>query len=566
MLKNIENLKQHFVLGILSLFSILSCVVGLVPATAGNREPAKVNLPKPKLIVAISVDQFSADLFAEYRGGFTGGLKRLQQGIVFPSGYQSHAATETCPGHSTILTGARPARSGIIANDWLDPNSMRKGKDGKTDYAVYCAEDESIAGSNSSDYTVSPVHLKVPTLGDRLKIVAPNSRVVAVSGKDRAAVMMGGHKADSIWWWGGKGFVTYKGINTPPPASVAKVNALVTADIAKTYAPALSPKCVSHNVAVSIGGGKSVGTLQPRKADDARGFRATSQFDQRTLDIASGLIGEMQLGKKTDVDVLAISLSATDYVGHTYGTAGGEMCQQVFALDTILGMFFAKLDALKTPYAVVLTADHGGHDLPERNRQNAAPDAKRISGPTLSEVNKQLVEKHGLSAPPLLGQVVGGDIYLSKDVPATKRQAILTDAMAIMATHPDVQAIFGRESFLKRPAPSGPPENFSLLDRAGASFDPVRSGDLYVVLKPRVTPIPSAGMGYVATHGSIWDYDRRVPILFWWPGAQGFEQPLGVETVDIMPTLASLIDLPVPAAEIDGHCLDLERGVATNCK
>src|SRR5687768_17044015 len=77
-------------------------------------------LPKPKLIVAIAVDQFSADLFAEYRAHFTGGLKRLGSGVVFPSGYQSHAATETCPGHATILTGARPARSGVIGNDWYD--------------------------------------------------------------------------------------------------------------------------------------------------------------------------------------------------------------------------------------------------------------------------------------------------------------------------------------------------------------------------------------------------------------------------------------------------------------
>jgi predicted AlkP superfamily pyrophosphatase or phosphodiesterase len=565
-LKNIHKLKQLCALAVIDMAAILLSIIGSAPVIANSGAPSKIDPPKPKLVVAISVDQFSADLFAEYRGQFTGGLKRLQQGVVFPSGYQSHAATETCPGHSTILTGARPARSGIIANDWLDPNSTRKSKSGTIDYAVYCAEDESISGSNSSDYTVSSVHLKVPTLGDRLKIVSPDSRVVAVSGKDRAAVMMGGHKTDSIWWWGGKSFVTYKGINTPPPASVAKVNALATADIAKAYAPALSPKCISHNVAVSIGGGKSVGTLQPRKADDARGFRATSQFDQRTLDLATGLIGEMQLGKKTAVDVIAISLSATDYVGHTYGTAGGEMCQQVFALDTMLGMFFAKLDTLKTTYAVVLTADHGGHDLPERNRQNAALDAKRIAGPTLGEINKQLASKYQLSFDPLLGQAIGGDAYLNKNVPAPKRQAILDDAMALLAAHPDVFAVFGRESFLKRPAPSGPSENYSLLDRAMASFDPVRSGDLYVVLKPRVTPIPTAGLGYVATHGSIWDYDRRVPILFWWPGAQGFEQPLGVETVDILPTLASLIDLPVPAAEIDGHCLDLERGEESNCK
>jgi predicted AlkP superfamily pyrophosphatase or phosphodiesterase len=97
------------------------------------------------------------------------------------------------------------------------------------------------------------------------------------------------------------------------------------------------------------------------------------------------------------------------------------------------------------------------------------------------------------------------------------------------------------------------------------SHDPARSGDLFVVLRPYVTPIMSSTGGYVATHGSPWDYDRRVPILFWAPGMRGFEQPNPVETVDIMPTLASLIGLPVKAPEIDGRCLDLDTGTGDNC-
>jgi predicted AlkP superfamily pyrophosphatase or phosphodiesterase len=133
-------------------------------ATAPAPAPAP---PAPKLIVV--VDQFSADLFSEYRGKVTGGLKRMQGGVVFPSGYQSHAASETCPGHSTILTGGRPARTGIIANGWSDPASTRTGKDGKVDYGVYCAEDPSVAGSTSDTYTVSATHLKIPTMGDRMK-------------------------------------------------------------------------------------------------------------------------------------------------------------------------------------------------------------------------------------------------------------------------------------------------------------------------------------------------------------------------------------------------------------
>ena len=110
------------------------------------------------------------------------------------------------------------------------------------------------------------------------------------------------------------------------------------------------------------------------------------------------------------------------------------------------------------------------------------------------------------------------------------------------------------------------PDVWTLMDKLRASYHPQRSGDFIIALKPRVTPIPEPGVGYVATHGSVWDYDRRVPILFWRKGMAGFEQPNAVMTVDIMPTLAALIDLPVDANKIDGRCLDLISGPESSCR
>src|SRR3954451_11744262 len=137
---------------------LLAALFALAGCAASPQPPQR-----PRLIVAISVDQFSADLFAQYRQYYTGGLRRLEQGVVFPSGYQSHAATETCPGHSTILTGDRPARTGIIANNWFDQGVTR------SDVSIYCAEDERAPGSSSVNYKVSPDHLLVPTLGELMK-------------------------------------------------------------------------------------------------------------------------------------------------------------------------------------------------------------------------------------------------------------------------------------------------------------------------------------------------------------------------------------------------------------
>ncbi|HLL59104.1 MAG TPA: alkaline phosphatase family protein, partial [Allosphingosinicella sp.] len=150
---------------------------------------------RPKLIVAISVDQLSADLFQQYRQYYDGGLKRLSEGVVFPAGYQGHNATETCPGHSTILTGSRPARTGIIANNWFNPAATREDK------GVYCSEDPRVPGSSSDKYTVSSFHLRVPALGDHMKRADPRSRTAVVAGKDRAAIMMGGYNPDQRWWW-----------------------------------------------------------------------------------------------------------------------------------------------------------------------------------------------------------------------------------------------------------------------------------------------------------------------------------------------------------------------------
>ena len=142
-------------------FSALVASVLLAAPSVQAPAEAQAQIPPgmPKLLVVISVDQFSADLFDEYRPQFSGGLARLASGAAFRNGYQSHAATETCPGHSTILTGAHPARTGIIGNLWIDQSVTRSDK------TIYCAEDERAPGSSSTSYTLSPCHLLVPTFG-----------------------------------------------------------------------------------------------------------------------------------------------------------------------------------------------------------------------------------------------------------------------------------------------------------------------------------------------------------------------------------------------------------------
>ena len=532
-----------------------------LPICAQAPAPAPPPAASPRLIVAISVDQFSADLFSEYRPYYSGGLKRLSEGAVFPRGYQSHAATETCPGHSTILTGSRPSRTGIIANSWIDLNAARADK------TIYCAEDESQPGSSSSNYVASPVHLRVPTLGGRMKAANPAARVVSIAGKDRAAIMMGGSKADQVWWLGPKGYVSYPNVPTPP--LVERVNQIFAQRLA-TANPGfeLPPQCAPKDFPVSIGADRSVGTGRfARPADSFSAFRTSPEQDAMTLAFAAAAIENMGLGKQGQTDIISIGLSATDVIGHAYGTEGTESCIQIDRLDRELGAFFDQLDKQGIDYVVMLTADHGGHDLPERHRQNAMPMEQRVDRALMPRaLSEAVAARTGIGGKDLIrADGPSGDLYFDRNLTRAQRAKVEAATLALLRAHPQVETVFTKAQIAAAPSPSGPPESWSLLQEARASFDAERSGDLLLLLKPRITPMPDPIKGAVATHGSPWDTDRRVPILFWRKGMRHFEQPLGVETVDILPTLAALINLSVPKGEIDGRCLDLIAGEGDSC-
>lgn len=530
-----------------------------VAAPAPAPTPA-VPAGAPRLLVAIAVDQFSADLFAQYRSHFTAGLGRLQQGAVFPAGYQSHAATETCPGHSTILTGVHPARTGIIANNWIDQSVARSKK------VVYCAEDETKAAADPKDYVASVGHLLVPTLGERIKATWPTSRNIAVSGKDRATLMMGGHVIDQAYWWKGSGFVTLDG-KTLGPAAQAQ-NAAVAATLAsgdKAYD--LPAWCVPRERAVTAGA-VTVGTgrfaLNP---GDATGYRVSPRLDRAVLELAARLVEEQKLGKGPSPDMLSVSLSVTDFVGHGYGTEGTEMCIQLQQVDAALGDFFAALDRTGADYAVVLTADHGGFDLPERLDQQALPRAQRAGLALLPDaLSERVGAKLGLDPKGLiLADGPAGDFWVRRDLDPAQKAQVVAAAKAELLADPQVAAVFTAGELAATPPPTASAETWTLQQRARASFYAPRSGDLVVLLQRGVVALPRPGPGYVATHGSPWDYDRRVPMLFWRKGMTGFEQPSPVETVDIAPTLAALIGLNVPAGAFDGRCLDLDAGAGSTC-
>jgi len=526
--------------------------------------------PDPKLVVVISIDQFSANLYAQHRPEFVGGLATLSQGIVYPNGYQSHAFTETCPGHSTLLTGKHPNKTGISANDWYDRAT------GKT---VYCLADPSVTPADDpKGKAVSPANLVATTYGDWLKAVSPQSRVFGVSGKDRGAITMSGHKADGQFWYQpGFGFTTWVAAGQSAQERlkpVAAFNARLAADLKShpvtwDYDKASARRCKALEADYETGGRKwRAGLPIPAatsEADRQRDLYASPYTDQVTLELAQRLRETYGLGDGPQVDLLTVSLSATDFIGHRYGTRGPEMCDQVARLDQRLGAFLKSLDKVKGGVLVVLAADHGGADFAERLAGEGYGTERVIGKPWIAHLNAQLRADLGLSWDPLIADGGIDQIYVvgpDRKAPSiTDRARIAAAALALINRDPAVAEAFDSNAiFTMAPAPAdASPEELSVAERVRRSAYPGRVGDILVAFKPDRVPA-TAGATYVSTHGSPWDYDRRVPILFWWKGATPHERVLPLDTVDIAPTLAAVTGV-TPPADIDGVCRPLAYGL-----
>ncbi|WP_420138783.1 alkaline phosphatase family protein [Sphingomonas sp.] len=540
----------------------------LLAAATGMISAAEAAPPRPKLVVAIAIDQFSAELYERYRPSFTGGLKRLGEGIAF-TGYQSHAATETCPGHSTILTGRHPAATGIIANTWFD---TKRGTN------VYCV---AVPGAADPDAR-GPQNLRVSTFGDWLKQAQPKARVVSISGKDRAAIMLGGHKADAVYWWkDGVGFTTsaYAG-----PATAAVTAPAAVFDHAlfarwKANPPQLWPTevpaaCRALEQPHVFGKLAISGTIPPDLARTAEegDFLNSAQFkdqlhispifDPMTLDFVDETIDRLKLGHGPATDLLAVSLSSTDYIGHRYGNGGAEMCVQMHALDQALGAFLAKLDRLGVPYVVALTADHGGNDAAERVVEHGIKAERIDPAAFVKALNDALQAQLGLTSKPIVGDDPQ-QLTINVGPDPALRARVRDAAVAWLKQRPEVAAVFTADQTAAAVPPRGKtPDQLTVLERFHESYDKERSGDIQVELSEHASiGMPRRPGDNVAGHGSPWDYDRRVPILFWWPGIAAEPRADPIETVDIAPTLAAIVKVPTP--QVDGKCL---ASVAERCR
>ncbi|MCX7364150.1 MAG: alkaline phosphatase family protein [Alphaproteobacteria bacterium] len=517
---------------------------------------------KPDLVVAVAIDQFGSLLFDRWRTNYRGGIKRLiDEGIVFSNAYQSHGITETCAGHSTLLTGKYPGHTGIVANEWYDTATGKQ---------VYCVADPNFSQAHDPKARkVGPSLLVASTLGDWLKEQQPASRVVVVSGKDRASITMAGHRADGVFWYADKdGFTTFVATGEDPAAKLApvsKVNAKVkeafAGDSVWTYS---DESCRSLEDTYRLGGVSWRSSLPPEvpvesgKAQEKA--RPLHLMDPFTLAAVRDLVDNYRLGQRGVTDLLAIGLSATDFIGHGYGTQGPEMCDQIHRLDRDIGELLAFIDSLRLKVLLVVTADHGGSDFPERLAQQGFASARRIDpGKLLSAINTEVKGKLALEHASLVTPDSVQFYAVSKEgrkLEEPMRSKVIEAALDAFKRQPEVEQAFSLEELLAHKVTVSVVSDYSLKDRFAQSAMRGRTGDIVVAYKSGVSTAPVRPTRFVMGHAGPYHHDTAVPIIFWWKDAKAGTRILPVATTSIAPTLANIVGVRAPA-DLDGSCLDL---------
>lgn len=529
--------------------SLASCTLLLVMSGIGHAAPPPT---PPKLVLQITVDQLRGDLLSRYRARFgpQGFNLLLDRGVYYANAHYETANTITCAGHAVLVTGADVGQHGIVGNDWLDR---------ETGKPVYCVDDPlaPVVGEPSKPGAgMSPRLLTSTTLGDELvSATGQRSRAFAIAGKDRSAIVPAGHRGKAFWLSSvNGGFISSRYYYEALPAWVQAWNdrKLFQRYRAKGW-ERLRPLDTYVNAASAANEfahpKADIGRTFPHSLDlpDAKllgALRFTPFQDDLTAEFAQELLAQEKLGQGSATDYLAISFSATDYVGHAFGPNSVESEDNLERLDGTLAKLFAFIDktvGLRNA-VIVLSADHGADDIPEE-RKALGYDAERMGGvPLVARVNAALAARFKTDG--LLAAVIPPGAYLDR----TKMEWARLDAAAVelalaqeLRKQPGIAYAFTRTDLLAGRIPHTP-----LLDRVQRAFHPQRSGDV-VVVQNEFWYFDDDPDYYATMHGSPYSYDTYVPIIMLVPGVKPATVHEPTAPAQIAPTLAALLRIKPPS-------------------
>jgi predicted AlkP superfamily pyrophosphatase or phosphodiesterase len=491
----------------------------------------------PTLVVFLTVDQLRPDYFERFGSQLTGGLGRLYEGgAVFTNAFHDHATTETAPGHSATMSGRFPASTGIVRNaDGVqDPQAPLIGARGPG---------------------ASPFRFRGTTLTDWLRVKDPRTRALSVSRKDRGAILPIGKDPQDVYWYASNGiFTTSTWYRDTLPTWVQSFNAR---RIPQSYAgrewtllldESAYPEVDSLEEGAARGNVRFPHVLSASPDTAAALFASFPWMDELTLQFALHGVDALRLGTGPQTDVLAISLSATDAVGHAFGPDSRELHDQIVRLDRVLGVFMDSLQRLRDSTRVIyaLTADHGVAPYPQVSERlgRGTPIFLDLRTP-LQQFSQALT-----AAKVPEGAVTLEDGVLLIDRPALVRARIDADSL-VAAFIETARAIPGVARV----------DRVSELARADTANDKIARRWLHalppempaeVVITPAEYAVP-LGSTY-AQHGSPWDYDAHVPVIFYGAPFKPGKYDAFARVVDMAPTLA-WVTATAPLERLDGRVL-----------
>lgn len=511
---------------------------------------------KPRLVVVISIDQFRADYvdrFADHylsakSGGKIGGFRYLaEQGANFTDAHYSHIPTATGPGHATILTGSIPALHGIVENEWYNRETKK---------VVYCVDDELSKTVGGPSKPMSPRNLLVTTVGDELKM-ATNGRakVVGISFKDRAAILLAGHAADTVIWFDtlNGAWVTSDFYANKLPQWVEQINTTKRpdAEVGMTWSPLLpaADYALARKPPFEL---NSPDPVFSHKVDGTGRSKyrnwTTSPFGQQyVFDTVKAALVNEELGKDEIPDILAVNLATNDYIGHAFGPNSPEVMDISVRTDRMLSDLFNTLDkqvpgGMKN-VTVVVTADHGVLPIVEEANNPFRLPATRIpDGAIQKSVNATLVAKFGAGA--WVESVQGQHLYLNHALIESKDLDLSDVGDAVVKALPFIPGVLG--GFTAECVSEGEIPDWPWAKMVTNNLNPRRSGDVFVLESPGSYFGDGTGTG----HGSAWSYDNHVPILMAGFGIKRGVNNETVHVVDIASTLARLLHIESPTGNV----------------
>jgi len=496
-----------------------------------TRAPAATPPAKPKLVVTIVVDQFRYDYLLRFRSEYNAGLARLLDGgAVFTDAHYLHAATVTAVGHSTFLSGATPSASGIIANEWFDR---------ETNSSVTSVFDKStkVVGGIPGAPGSSPRRLLVSTVADELKIRYPGSHVIGVSIKDRGAILPAGHMADASYWYDpdSNHWVTSTYFRDQLPSWAADLNAQKTYQkyVGAEWLP-LDAKDHATPFCTMVAG---------RETRFCGGLEATPWGNEMIEDFAEKAIAGENLGGHETTDILAVSFSSNDYVGHAVGPDDPAVRDISIRTDRLLGRFFQYIDQRVglSNTLIVLTADHGVAPVPEVNEARNMPGGRLSETQITDRLTKALIARFGpgkwLMPSSILMPYLNQELIRKLKLDPAEVERVAADALR---GAPHIARVYTRHELL-----SGAVQRDQIGNAISVNFFGPRSGDLFVLPEPYYL-FDATG----TSHGTPYDYDNHVPLIFFGPGIRPGTYRNKVAINDVAPTLSNILDLETPSGAI----------------